>query len=153
VFDWSKILPPARNQYEGHPSAFYFLILQACMFTFRGSVHYFAPDGGTGIIAGLPLATYSDGAVQAIISGMGLVGVGHLKEAILVWLILVRYRALIPLTYLVILGSKLLALALLATKPMPVVPPGQVGNSILVPIVAGFFLLSIRRSSSIPSSS
>ncbi len=150
MFDGSTILPPARNRYEGSPFAFYFLILLACQFTFRGCVHYFAPDGGAGIIAGIPLETYSDGAVRTIISGFAAFGIGHLLEAVIVWLVLVRYRSLIPLTYLFILANYLLGFALFLTKPLPIVPPGQIGIYVLLPIVSVFFLLSIRKSA--PSS-
>lgn len=145
MFDWSTILPPVRNEYAGSRLSFYFLILIGCMFTFRGCVHYFAPDGGSGIIAGIPLETYSEGAVQTIINGFGAFGIGHLLEAAIVWLIIVRYRSLIPLTYAYIVCSQLLALALLISKPLPVVPPGQVGVYVLLPVTSVLFLLSIRK--------
>ena len=145
MFDWSRVLPPKRNDYEGHPLAFYFLIALGCIFTFRGCVHYFAPDGGSGIIAGFPLETYSDGAVQAIINSFGVYGIGHLLEAAIVWLVLFRYRSLIPLVYAFVLCHNLLGVALLAAKPLPVVPPGQVGIYVLLPLTALFFLLSIRK--------
>ena len=58
MFDWSTILPPKRNDYAGHRFAFYYLIVVALRNTFRGCVHYFAPDGGSGTIAGIPLETY-----------------------------------------------------------------------------------------------
>ena len=145
MFDWSTILPPKRNDYAGNQLAFYYLILLGCIFTFRGCVHYFAPDGGSGIIAGIPLETYSPGAVQAIINGFGVYGIGHLLEAAIVWLVVFRYRSLIPLAYAFVLCSQLLAVALLAAKPLPVVPPGQIGVYVLLPITFLFFLLSVRK--------
>ncbi len=146
MFEWSAVLPPKRNQYRGSQLAFYFLILLGCMFSFRGSVHYFAPDGGSGIIAGFPLETYSAGAVQAIINGFGVYGIGHLLEAVIVWLVLFRYRSLIPITYAFILSSQILGAVLLTVKPLPVVPPGQIGVYVLLPLTSVFFLLSIRKS-------
>ena len=143
MFDGSTILPPARNEYEGSKLAFYFLILIGCIFTFRGCVHYFAPDGGSGIIAGLPLETYSEGAVQAIINGFGVYGIGHLLEAVIVWLVVVRYRRLIPLTYAFVLCSQVLGVALIAVKPLPVVPPGQIAAYVMLPVTSVFFLLSV----------
>ena len=151
MFDWLTILPPTSNEYGGSRLSFYFLILLGCMFTFRGCVHYFAPDGGAGIIAGIPLETYSEGAVQTIINGFGAFGIGHLLEAVIVWLVIVRYRSLIPLTYACIVGSQALALALLMAKPLPVVPPGQIGVYVLLPVTSVFFLLSIRRSVTAPN--
>jgi hypothetical protein len=145
MFDWSTILPAIRNEYGGSRLSFYFLILIGCMFTFRGCVHYFAPDGGAGIIAGIPLGTYSEGAVQTIINGFGAFGIGHLVEAVIVWLVIIRYRSLIPLTYAFIVCSQVLALALLMEKPLPVVPPGQIGVYVLLPVTSVLFLLSIRK--------
>ena len=88
---------------------------------------------------------YSDGAVQAIINSFGVYGIGHLLEAAIVWLVLFRYRSLIPLVYAFVLCGNLLGVALLAAKPLPVVPPGQVGIYVLLPLTALFFLLSIRK--------
>ena len=73
-------------------------------------------------------------------------GIGHLLEAALVWLVIVRYRSLIPLTYAFILCSQILAFNLLRVKPLPVVPPGQIGIYVLLPLIAVLFLLSIRKS-------
>jgi hypothetical protein len=146
MFDWSAVVPPKRNEYGGSRLAFYFLILLGSIFTFRGCVHYFAPDGGSGIIAGIPLESYSAGAVQTIINGFGLFGIGHLLEAMIVWLVLFRYRSLIPITYAFILGSEVLGVALLTVKPLPVVPPGQIGIYVMLPLTSVFFLLSIRNS-------
>ena len=146
MFEWSVVLPPKRNAYGGSPLAFYFLILLGCMFTFRGCVHYFAPDGGSGIIAGIPLESYSAGAVQAIINGFGVYGIGHLLEAAIVWLVLLRYRSLIPITYAFILAGQILGAVLLTVKPLPVVPPGQIAMYVLLPLTSAFFLLSIRKS-------
>ena len=152
MFDTSKILPPKRNDYAGHRFALYFLVLIAFRNTFRGCVHYFAPDGGAGIIAGIPLANYSEGAVQSIIHGFGVFGVGHLLEAVLMWLVVFRYRSLIPLAYTYLLASQLLAMALFAVKPLPVVPPGEKALYVLLPLTLGFFLLSIKRPRALPRS-
>ena len=74
MFNWSTILPQPNNNYLGSKFSLYFLAFLACMFTFRGCVHYFAPDGGNGIIAGIPLETYSEVAVQVINTHAGNYG-------------------------------------------------------------------------------
>ena len=145
MFDWSAILPAKRNDYDGHPLAFYFLVLIGFRNVFRGCVHYFAPDGGAGIIAGIPLESYSHAAVQVIINGFGAFGVMHLLEAVLVWLVILRYRTLIPMVFVFMLAGQLLAIALLAVKPLPVVPPGQIAVYLLLPITFASFLLSVRK--------
>ena len=67
-------------------------------------------------------------------------------EAVLAWLIIFRWRALIPIffLYLVIIG--ILGLILINWKPLPVTPPGEIGAYILFPITLAAFLLSIRQS-------
>jgi len=115
------------------------------MFTFRGLVHYFAPDGGSGIIAGIPLETYPEGAVQAIITGFGVYGKYHLVEAVLAWLIIFRWRTLIPIFLLFVVINQLLGIILITVKPLPVIPPGQIGAYVLFPISLIAFLLSIRQ--------
>jgi hypothetical protein len=144
MMDWSTILPPKNNDYKGHSLALYFLVLIALRNTFRGIVHYFAPDGGSGIIAGIPIETYSEGAVQTIIALFGAMGVGHLVEAVLVWLVILRYRSMIPFAYVCLMATQVLGIALVAVKPLPVLPPGQVSLYVLAPLSLGFFLLSIR---------
>ncbi|MBW2386650.1 MAG: hypothetical protein JRG92_23720, partial [Deltaproteobacteria bacterium] len=39
-----------------------------------------------------------------------------------------------------------LGAVLLSVKPLPVVPPGQIGVYVLLPLTSVFFLLSIRKS-------
>ena len=115
------------------------------MFTFRGVVHYFTPDGGSGIIAGLPLETYSEGAVQSIITGFGVYGKYHLIQAVLAWLIVFRWRILIPIFLLVVGIDQILGIILITVKPLPVIPPGQISVYLLFPITLVAFLLSIRQ--------
>ena len=145
MFNWSTILPQPNNNYSGSKISLYYLVLLSCMFTFRGVVHYFVPDGGSGIIAGIPLETYPEGAVQSIITGFGVYGIYHLMEAVLAWLTIFRWRALIPIFLLFVGINQLMGIILLTMKPLPVIPPGQIGVYLLFPITLVAFLLSIRQ--------
>ena len=145
MFNWSTVLPQPNNSYSGSKVSLYYLVLLSCMFTFRGVVHYFAPDGGSGIIAGLPLETYPEGAVQSIITGFGVYGKYHLIQAVLAWLIVFRWRTLIPIFLLVVGIDQLLGIILITVKPLPVIPPGQIGVYLLFPITLVALLLSIRQ--------
>ena len=145
MFNWSTILPKPNNAYLGSKISLYYLVLLSCMFTFRGVVHYFIPDGGSGIIAGLPLDTYPEGAVQSIITGFGVYGKYHLIKAIFAWLIVFRWRVLIPIFLLVVGIDQLLGIILITMKPLPVIPPGQIAAYILFPITLITFLLSMRQ--------
>ena len=145
MFNWSTILLQPNNNYLGSKISLYFLVILACMFTFRGCVHYFAPDGGSGIIAGIPLETYPEGAVQTIITSFGTYGIYHLVEAVLAWLIIFRWRILIPIFLLYLLVTQFLGIALLVVKPLPVIPPGQTAVYVLFPLTFIFFLLSVKK--------
>lgn len=146
MFDWSRIFPPKQNNYEGSKIAFCFLILIGLKDIFRSSVHYFAPDGGAGIIAGIPLESYSEGAVMTIINSFGVYGAHQLIFTIILWGVLIRYRAWIPLIYLLIVITEVLGFILFLFKPLPVTPPGQIGVYILLPLTAILFLLSLKKS-------
>ena len=139
------ILPNPNNNYLGSKISLYYLVVLACMFTFRGCVHYFAPDGGSGIIAGIPIETYPEGAVQTIINAFGVYGIYHLIEAVLAWLIIFRWRAMIPLFLLFVMVTQALGVVLVTVKPLPVMPPGQIGVYVLLPLSALAFFLSVKR--------
>ena len=145
MFNWSTILPQPNNSYSGSKISLYYLVLLSCMFTFRGVVHYFVPDGGSGIIAGIPLETYPEGAVQTLNTFAGVSGKYHLMEAVLAWLIIFRWRALIPIFLLFVGINQLMGIILITMKPLPVIPPGQIGVYLLFPITLVAFLLSIRQ--------
>ena len=145
MLNWSIVLPQPNNSYSGSKISLYYLVLLACMFTFRGCVHYFAQDGGNGIIAGIPLETYPEGAVQTIITHSGNFGRYHLIEAVLAWLIIFRWRVLIPIFFLYLGIIELLGIILITWKPLPVTPPGEIGAYLLFPITLAAFLLSVRQ--------
>lgn len=144
MFEWSRIFPPKQNNYQGSKLAYYFLFFFGIEETFRGSVHYFAPDGGSGILAGIPLDTYSEGAVMTIANHAGGFGIYHLISAAVVWIVLARYRERIPMIYLIYVVEKTLAFFLLQVKPLPVTPPGEIGVYLQLPIVIVLFFLSIK---------
>ena len=145
MFNWSTVLPQPNNNYSGSKISLYYLMLLACIFTFRGCVHYFAPDGGNGIIAGIPLETYPEGAEQTINTFAGIFGKYHLIEAVLAWLIIFRWRTLIPIFLFFVAINQLLGIILITVKPLPVIPPGQIAAYVLFPITLVAFLLSIRQ--------
>ena len=140
----SSLLPPVQNAYRGSPYSLYFLVVIGLLDTLRSCVHYFAPDGGSGIIAGLPLESYSHDAVMTIVNAFGVFGIGHILQTILLWTVVFRCREWIPFMYLLLFVGKLLGVVLFIWKPLPVVPPGQVGIYLMLPLIFGFMLLSIR---------
>lgn len=97
------LLPPSTNAaYCGSPLAAWFLMLAAVLEFVLGCIHYFLPDGGAGVIAGLDL---SQGG-QAIIAVFAWFGAMQIPVAILLFMIGLRYRTLVPLGLLFIIASR-----------------------------------------------
>lgn len=106
--------------------------LFALMNLARGGVHVFSPDGGAGTIAGLDLSTSAD----TIIPLFALIGVNQMGVGLFEGFILAARRDLVTLG----LGLQALLTAgavanLQFWRPLPVEVPGEVFNTILLPIV------------------
>ncbi|MGB3809468.1 MAG: hypothetical protein WA943_05185 [Parvibaculum sp.] len=100
----------------------------------RGSIHFFAPDGGLTSIAGLDLST----ARQTIVFFIAAVGAGQITLGILDLYVIARHRAMVrPLLVIHLVGMALGLFLFLVWKPLPVVVPGQYGA------VFSFLLLSV----------
>lgn len=97
------LLPPSTNAaYRGSPLAAWFLMLAAVLEFIPGCIHYFLPDGGAGVIAGLDLTQGG----QTIVAIFAWFGAMQIPVAILLFVIALRYRPLVPLGLLVIIVSR-----------------------------------------------
>ena len=67
-------------------------------------------------------------------------------EAVLAWLIIFRWRVLIPIFLLYVLVTQFLGIALLVVKPLPVIPLGQIRVYVLFPLNALAFLFFVKQS-------
>ena len=91
----------------------------------------------------IPLSTYDPPSPQAVFSLFALLGLSHLLVALQGVIVLVRYRALVPLFYLLLLAHALGAQALLAARPIAAATPGfgvSLSLVLLAATVAGFVL-------------
>lgn len=114
--------------------------LFALMNLARGGVHAFSPDGGAGTIAGLDLSTSAD----TIIPLFALIGVNQIGVGLFEGFILAARRDLVTLG----LGLQALLTAgavvnLQFWRPLPVEVPGEVFNTILLPIVVIAWLVAV----------
>lgn len=139
------ILPrTADNRYKGNKIALWVFILLAVVSTGRSIIHFLAPDGGAGSIAGLDL---TQGA-ENIIFVFGLWGLSQLLYAFIQLLVAFRYRSLIPLFYL-ILFFEIIGRMTVGVMKHPILlhgtPPGGIANYTLLPTVMLMFLLSISQ--------
>ncbi len=104
----------------------------------------FAPDGGAGSIAGIDLTV---SGARGIIFAFGLWGSAQLLFGLFQLLIIIRYRSLVPLMYLFIVLEIILRILIGWFKPVDFqqVPPGALGNWIILPLSALMFGLCFVR--------
>lgn len=131
--------PTADNTVRGSRIPLIVFILLAGIGTVRSCIHIFASDGGAGSIAGMNLAV--SGASEVIFA-FALWGSEQLIYAIIQWVIILRYRSLIPLMWGIQLLETLGRVLVGHLKPITFAhtPPGQVGNDVLIPL-AGLMLV------------
>ncbi len=142
--DWTRLLPKTDLDYPGPRGPVYFLGLIAVISTVRSLIHLFAPDGGAQSIAGLAV----DGVGGAnLIALFGQWGGLQLLLAAGYWVVLYRYRFLVPAMLLMVVLELWLRLGAGQLKPLVVAapPPGAIGSEWLWPIALVVFLWSLRR--------
>ncbi len=66
-----RLLPAGTNaQYDGARASAWFLMLAGVFNVIPGCIHYFLPDGGAGVIAGIDLSTRGQ-TIIAVFAWMG----------------------------------------------------------------------------------
>ena len=120
------------NRFRGLPIALWLFAPLALMKLALGSAHMFRADGGAQSVSRMPLDTYPDGAAQNIIGLMARMGWEQFLLGALFLLVLLRYRALVPLMYALMVvhyaGAKLVA----AMKPLALAGASGVGHMHLI---------------------
>jgi hypothetical protein len=141
--DWSRLFPPVAEDYQGPRIPFYFLIVVAVLSTGRSLVHLLAADGGAGVIAGIPVDVEGGANIIAI---FGQWGASQLILALITWLVILRYRFLVPAMLGVVALEQALRVLAGQLKPLQVAeaPPGAL-SIILLPLAVVFFLWSLWR--------
>jgi hypothetical protein len=138
----SVLLPPAAgNSIRGSKLPFYLLIVVAAIGTVRSLIHIFSADGGAGSIAGMDLSAGASG----IIFAFALWGSSQLIYAVLQWIVIVRYRALVPLMWGVQLLEISLRMLVGRLKPFTFAhtPPGAYGNYVLLILSIAMLALAL----------
>ena len=139
-----EILFPAKadNTIRGSKIPFYIFTLYAILSTARSCIHLFAPDGGAGSIAGMDLSV---AGAQGIIFAFALWGSSQLLFALIQLLVVIRYRSLVPLMWLMLILEVLLRQLVGATKTVTFAhtPPGAIGNQLVLPLAAFMLAWSV----------
>ncbi|MBC7791276.1 MAG: hypothetical protein H7Z74_15120 [Anaerolineae bacterium] len=110
----NRILPAhIDNRYRGHPVGLWLFVPIALIKVSQSLTHLLKHDGGAQSISTIPLDTYPASAAQNVIGLFARLGLEQLLLASIFLLVLLRYRALIPLMYLLIVthfvGGKIVA--------------------------------------------
>jgi len=142
--DIFEILLPVKadNIIRGSKLPYYFLILTAIIWTVRSCIHAFAPDGGAGSIAGMDLDV--SGADQ-IVFAFALWGSEQLIYSLLQWVVILRYRSIVPLMWGVQLLETLGRMLVGSLKPVTFshTPPGAYGNYVFLVLSVLMLALSL----------
>jgi hypothetical protein len=138
----AALLPADPGRYDGPALAWWFAVAYLGVVTVRSVIHVVAPDGGAGSIATIDVSVAGGANVIAMFGQWGAV---QLLLALLLWVLLLRYRGLVPLVLLVFLiepGLRELAGSL---KPIETLgtAPGAALNWAVVPVVAVMLWLSL----------
>lgn len=111
----------------------YVLAVVAVLSLIRSLIHLLAPDGGAGSIAGLDLSV---AGAEGIVFAFGLWGSSQLLMALVQLAVVLRYRALVPAMYVLLILEILLRMLVGQIKPATFAhtPPGAVGNEVILPL-------------------
>jgi hypothetical protein len=143
---WRKLLPPAAdNRYQGHWAALWllgFLVVGKSIMSlnviFNGRFVATVPDG-------IPLDSFSPEAARTVLAMFAIWGVAHLVLNLFGALVMFRYRAFVPLAFLLLLAEHVLRRTALFFIPLARVgsPSGPLVNLILLALMVIGFGLSL----------
>jgi hypothetical protein len=138
------ILFPAQadNTIRGSKWPLYLFILVAMIGTVRSCIHIFSADGGAGSIAGMNLAV--NGANEVIFA-FALWGAEQLIYVLLQWVVILRYRSLIALMWVIQFLETLGRMPVGRIKPVTFAhtPPGAYQNYIYLALSLLMLALSL----------
>jgi hypothetical protein len=141
IFD---ILVPAKadNMLRGWKLPLYAFILITLVGTVRSFIHILSPDGGAGSIAGMNLAVTG---ANEVIFAFALWGAEQLIYALIQWVVILRYRSLVPLMWGVQFLETLGRMLVGQLKPVTFAhtPPGAYQNYIYLALAVLMLVLSL----------
>ena len=135
-----------NNNYKGYKIALYVFYALTALTLWRSQHHLFAPDGGAQSIATIPLDTFTTSGAAAVVGVFGLWGLSQLIISIVYLIVSLRYRAMIPLMYLLMFVEYFVRTVYFPlVKPIPTVgtAPGATGNLPLMIVALVMLGLSV----------
>jgi hypothetical protein len=150
----NRIFPPEfDNNFRGHKFALWLFGLLVLMKLGVSLSSIFDTYNVVRSADGIPLDTFTPAGAEAMVSVTTLLGLSQLLLAVLGVLALIRYRAVIPLMYLLFLVEYLGKKWIQLVKPIvrTGTPPATYVNVVLIVLLIAGLVLSLWRRSGDPS--
>ena len=140
--DLRDVLPEDASRYRGEGWVPYFAALLSVIITARSLIHVARADGGASSIAGIDLEVEGGRNIVSIFAQWGL---EQLLLAGVAWVVLLRYRGLVPLVLLINLLDCFGRIAVGRAKPLEVaeLPPGAYGSWLGIPVLGAALWCSL----------
>lgn len=144
---FSRLLP-ARidSDYAGHRVALWVFVPITLITIVRSLIHVFAPDGGAQSIASIPLDRMTQGGAEGVVFVFALWGLSQLLLGFVYVAVLIRYRALLPLMYLLFILEYVGRFLIGQSKGITTLetPPGATANLVFPVLGLVMLVLSLR---------
>jgi hypothetical protein len=117
----SRIFPErVDNRYRGHALALWFFVPIALMKVGISLLHILYADGGAQSISAIPLDSYPAGAAQNVVALFSRMGLEQLLLGLVFAVVLLRYRSLLPLMYVLLAVYYIGQAVIVYAKPLAV---------------------------------
>ena len=135
------------NKFQGHVLALWLFTLLVCVKIIISLMHIFLHDGGAQSIAAIPLGSLMDNGSKTIVALFAHMGVAQLLLGVLCVIVMLKYRAMIPLMYSLMLIDYFAEDWIAAVKPIAltgVSGASMLAQVLLIMTVFGFVLSLYR---------
>ncbi len=142
--DFRYLLAQPEQGYRGTAASFWVLVAMTALATGRSLVHILANDGGANSIAGIEVSGEAGDNLVHLFAQWGL---EQLLLAVVAWVVIARYRFLVPAALLLQLADWGLRSLIGGFKPLVSegTPPGATATFIFVPVLAIALWFSLPR--------
>ncbi|MFK7804720.1 MAG: hypothetical protein AB8G95_23995 [Anaerolineae bacterium] len=131
------------NVFPGRRIALYLFYGLTAFTLFRALLHLLSQDGGAQSVATIPLDNYSAGAAATLIGIFSLWGMSQLVIGLIYLIASLRYKAMIPLIYALLVVENLGNLFYYYTKPIETAGAAPGDLTYWVFILLGLIMLGL----------
>ena len=143
-----RLLPTRADEYRGHPLALWLFGAVVLMKTGIGLGTLFNGRNAAVEADGIALASFGEAGADAFVSLFAAWGLAQATLAALCWIVLWRYRGLVPLMFAALLFEHLLRKTIFVVLPIERLPGTAPGLAINIALVAAMLVgltLALRR--------